>query len=162
MNAAEGAAAPRLSRSRRMAMVAGMTDSEADEPRPSHYFLGAGKAVLIGMTFLLGAGAIAVFTWRDHGREEKLESFEQVTAVGDSHFFDGHLPAGANVSIEHAGRTWHPGGLAKQAFRDTEMRAAGADAATGLKLYQPIGKARADELFLKIEPNGYVPLRPDR
>ena len=111
---------------------------------------------------LIGFAAVVAFTLRDAGRVGELEHFEQVTAVGDTNYFTvPSPPPNPPAVVAHGdGKAWVPVDFAKQDHRDTQMLRAGRDDASGLTLYRPREKAKADELFLKIEPNGYLRLRP--
>ncbi len=139
-----------------------MSDSDGGDSRATSQLLGARVASLLAVGFILGFAALAAFTWREHGQEEKLESFTHVSAVGDDSFFNVHTPSSDRVSIVHGGRTWQPRNLEKRPLRDTQMQSVGKDSATGLEIYQPLKNPAPDEIFLRIAPNGYVLLQPAR
>ena len=111
---------------------------------------------------LLGAiAAVVAFTWRDAGKVQEHERFAEVTAVGDLNIFElpEHGAVGQPVA-QIEGKTWRIADLETNRFRDTRMVRVARDEARGLTLYRPHDAASTDELYVKIEPNRYLRLKP--
>lgn len=136
----------------------------ADEtPTPESPPLFAPRAaVRFAVALLIGFAVVLAFTLRDSGRVADLERFEQTSAVGDTNYFNipSPLPDPPTAIVQFEGKPWVPVDFDKQDFRDTQMLRVGRDDATGLALYRPRAQANGGDLFVKIEPNGYLRLQP--
>jgi len=118
---------------------------------------GLGAALLAGLVLMLGLALV------DRQRRTHLEGWEERTAVGDRHYFVPASDATAPAVI-----TWDAGILKVPAaepvkMRDTGMRKAGSDQATGVSVYTPIekpgGKSQSG-FFVKVAPGKYLPALP--
>ena len=138
-----------------------------DDPSPhseSAPLFATRAAVRFGVALLVGFALVLVFTARDSGRVAELERFEQTTAVGDTNYFiiPSPPPDPPAAIVQFEGKAWAPVDFHTQDPRDTQMLRVGRDTATGLALYRPRATTKAGELFVKIEPNGHLRLRPTR
>ena len=136
-----------------------MPDEPATESTP---LFAPRAAVRFAVALLVGFAVVLAFTLRDAARAPELERFEQTTAVGDTNYFQipSQPPNPPTAIVQWEGRAWAPVDFHKQDPRDTQMLPAGRDAASGLTLYRPRADAKPGELFVKIEPNGYLRLQP--
>lgn len=133
--------------------------SPSPDPQPPPVFA-ARTALRLAEALLIGLAAVAAFTWWDARRSARLESFAEVTAVGDKNYFGNPDPPGTpgKPIIRAENQLWVPVSFEKERRRDTQMLRAARD--QSLTLYRPRKEAKPDELFVKIERNGYLRLRP--
>jgi hypothetical protein len=140
-----------------------MPDTETSTPETPQLF--APRAVVwLGSAVLIGFAAVLAFTLRDSGRESDLEHFDQVTALGDTHYFvvPSPPPDPPVAIVQWQGRAWVPVDFTKHDLRDTQVIRIGRDEASGLVLYRPREGAKADELFVKRDTDSFFLLRPAR
>ena len=116
----------------------------------------------LGAAFVLALIAVVAFTCWDARRAAQLESFSEVTAVGDKNYFGiPDPPIAPDKPIAQAeNQLWVPVSFEKAPRRDTQMIRAARDASGSLMLYRPRHEPKKDELYVKIAPNGYLRLRP--
>lgn len=136
-----------------------MSEPLASNPPP---IFGERTARQLALGLLAALAFVTAFTWWDAGRVRERERFEETTAVGDANFYEP-LAADAAVGtpVAHAdAKLWIVADAKKQSVRDTQMERVARDDARGLTLYRPRKKPKADELFVKIRPNGYLRLAP--
>ena len=124
-------------------------------------FFGVKSALQLGAALLGALALIATLSLVDRGRLAALESFAELTAVGDTAYFK--VPADSQEltlpAVTLNGQPLFPVANTLHELRDTEMIRAGRDATTGLTIYQPrkaLSGGRDDAYFLKVGPKQYV------
>jgi hypothetical protein len=138
------------------------------------------KAKLPGTPFCWGTGAmrfgavflglfsvVVVFAIVDHARTARLEQFEEVSAVGDTVYFQRATSRQGAVVATLNGQPLYPVTDQKKELKDTNMVRVAHDQTTGLNIYTP-RKARSSEprkkeqtlYFLKLGRNDYFEVRP--
>jgi hypothetical protein len=121
-------------------------------------------AVLLAAIVLLG-----LLATRDRARVEKLEQFEEVSAVGDTAYF--RRPAGRQEpALAVATLRGQPLYLLtedKRELKDTNMLRVARDDASGLAIYTPRkplprepGEKTETQYFLKLGRNDYINVGP--
>lgn len=99
---------------------------------------------------LCGFAAVTLFTAIDRPRADRLETFAQETAFGDSGFYK------SGTSISWQGRKLKPGGGDKLKIGDGEMIRAGRDETAQLTIYRRRADREGRELFVKIDLGEYL------
>ena len=135
-------------------------------------FQGARAAVGLGVALLSAMALVTGFTAFDRSRRSKLETFEQVTAVGDTDYFKAtkkELIIGTKLAA-FGEQPLYLASRERVEIRDSRTRFSGRDAATGAGIYttsEPIKLSDdaaltdgAKFFFLKIEPDGYLAMQP--
>jgi len=116
-------------------------------------------AMWLGVVVLVGFAAVLACTLRDAGREDELEHFDQITALGDTHYFvvPSPPPNPPVAIVQWQGRAWVPVDFEKRDLRDTQMLRIGRDEISGLTLYPP---ARGHEAGRDFRQTGHRQLLP--
>jgi hypothetical protein len=119
----------------------------------------------LGGAFLIALAIIVLFAFRDRARVENLETFEEVTAVGDTTYYQPTNDVNAVAMLD--GHPLFRVDNDKKEIKDTAMRRVGRDAATGLTIYIPrkngtrATKTTGEIYFVKIGRNDYIRVRPE-
>lgn len=136
-----------------------MNESPTNDPQTTP-MLGGTAAFRLGVALLIGVALMLALTMLDRQRRGKIEGWEEVTAVGDRSFFPPPSSSAAPAVV-----TWEAGSLTvtagePQKMKDTQMRRAGRDEASGMAIYEHTtptpGAAR---YFLKVAPGEYLPAK---
>lgn len=139
-----------------------MNEPSSSTPRTAP--LSGGKAAFgLGAGLLIALALVLAVAIVDRQRRTRIEGWEEVTAVGDRTYF---IPP--SDSAAPAVLTWDAGVLRiataeREKFRDTGMRKAGLDRATGVSVYAPLarpGKESRSGFYVKVAPGEYLPARP--
>src|SRR4030095_1950208 len=128
---------------------------------------GAKGAVRCGVIFLALFALLLVFAMIDRSRTPQIEQFEEVSAVGDTVYFQRALISRGSPQpiFTLNGQALYPANDQKKEVKDTNMVRAGYDEATGLTIYTP-RKTRSSEAkkeqsayFVKLGRNDYLEVR---
>lgn len=134
---------------------------------PGTTFFSSRGAVRFGAVFLGLFALVAVFAIIDRARTARLEQFEEISAVGDTVYFQrGDTGQGA-PAVTLNGQPLSPVNDQKKELKDTNMVRVGHDQTTGLTIYTP-RKARTSQsrrkeqtlYYLKLGRNDYLEVRP--
>lgn len=139
-----------------------MTDSHATDRRSTE-ILGGSWAWKIGAFLVLGFVLVLALAIVDRQRRPQIESFSEVTAVGDrAYFAPGPDPAAPTV-LKWSGGQVQVAAAEHVKMRDTSMRKVGQDDATGVSIYRATpkkGEEGPGGLFVKVAPGEYLPAKP--
>ncbi len=128
--------------------------------RPPAIF-GQRPAILLGCALLAGLALMLGFAAFDRSRRAQLERFDEPTAVGDAAYF-------TTLAATLHGQPLHPVSARRYTFRDSQMRRAGRDDATGFSIYTYHGRLPKDDdvakpgetfFYLKMSREEYVRMR---
>jgi len=128
---------------------------------------GVKGAVRFAAIFLALFALLLIFAMIDRTRTSQIEQFEEVSAVGDTVYFQRALISrgSAQPIVTLNGQVLYPANDQKKEVKDTNMVRAGYDEATGLTIYTP-RKPRSSEAkkeqsayFVKLGRNDYLEVR---
>ncbi len=133
----------------------------------TEFFQGRPAAILAAV-LLLGLAALALFARTDRTRVTTLETFTELSAVGDKTYYllPQPLPAPPAPVAQYNGRALIPITYEKFEWRDTKMTPVARDPQTRLTIYtsrEPLPKnippAGETPYFVKTAANEYLRLR---
>jgi len=140
-----------------------MSSSSTPEQRPADFLCGA-WATRIGLLLLLGLALVLALAIVDRPRRAQLESFQEVTAVGDRNFFAPGPDPTAPTVLTWSGGQVEIGAAEHLKMRDSSVRKVGLDEATGVAIYAPgpatSADAGASRFLVKVAPGEYLPATP--
>ena len=126
-------------------------------------------AVRIGTVLLVAFAAIIALTGYDESRRDKLETFEEMTAVGDRNFFPipKELQKPHPAAVTFQGKPLFPVSYEPVKANDPEMTRVGVAEGAAFRIYksqEPLERGDeptgADSYYLKLERDRYLEVRP--
>jgi hypothetical protein len=125
--------------------------------------LGGSAGFALGAALLPGLAVVLALAIFDRQRRPQIEGWEETTAVGDATYFVPPSDSAAPALV-----SWDAGVLKvvtaeRVKCRDTQMRRAGRDPATGVSIYHPTvppHTAVAPHFHVKVAPGEYLPATP--
>ena len=142
-------------------------DEQTDAPGP--IFAWSSGAFRLGTIFFGLFAIVAVFAVIDRQRTTTVEQFEELSAVGDTVFFQrSTLAQGASpVVATLEGVPLYAANDQKKELKDTNMLRVARDETSGLAIYTPrrtgsrgTGKKEQTTYFVKLGRNDYLEVRP--
>lgn len=122
--------------------------------------LGGSAAFRVGAVLLVGLALSLGLAATDRQRRASIESWQEVTAVGDKPYFvPPSDPASEAMVVMEAGQ-FKILTAERTKLKDTQMRRAGRDAVTGVHIYQTEPPQTPVRFYVRVAPGEYLPAIP--
>lgn len=136
-----------------------MNEASPAETNPTPVLCGA-AAFRVGALLLIGIALSLALIIFDRQRRPSIESWQEVTAVGDKPFYVLPAdPAAAAMVVTESGQ-FKISTTERTKLKDTQMRRVGRDAVTGVHIYRPEPPQAPARFYVRTAPGEYLPAVP--
>jgi hypothetical protein len=147
---------------------------EYQSANPSTGLFAGRAAGWFGWAILAALAAVILLISQEHRRRTPVETYEELTSVGDHSFFKMPEQAGKNpvAAVIFRGQPLYPAGFHRLRNSDTKMLRAGSDDSGALRIYmnsEPDPQTRdagakksESDYYLKLGEDEYLNVRPGK